>query len=49
MKDNYLAKTMSLKYVNNIPGVRVTMDTSIDKAMNVILRDGTGSISRNVD
>ena len=25
--------------MKNIPGVRVTMDTSIDKAMNVILKD----------
>ena len=28
------------KYVNNIQGVRVTMDISIKKAMNVILKDG---------
>ena len=41
VNDNYLAKVLSLKYVNNIPGVYVTMDSSIEKAMNVILRYGT--------
>ena len=41
MNDNYLAIILSLKYVNNIVGVRVTMDTSIEKAMNVILKYGT--------
>ena len=38
---NDLATIISLKYVNNIPGVRVTMDTSIEKVVNVILKDGT--------
>ena len=41
MNDNYLAIILSLKYVNSIVGVRVTMDTSIEKAMNVILKYGT--------
>ena len=36
-----LATIISLKDVNNIPGVHVTMDTSIEKAMNVIIIDGT--------
>ena len=40
-KDNYLATTISLKDANKIPGMRVTMDASIDKAMNMILRYGT--------
>ena len=35
--------------MNNIPGVRVTMDTSIEKAMNMFIRDGTVSSSSNVD
>ena len=38
---NSLATIIYLKDVNNIPGVSVTMNTSIEKAMNVILRDGT--------
>ena len=41
MNENCLETILSLKDVNNIPGVRVTMDTSIEKATNVILRDGT--------
>ena len=32
---------LSLKYVNNIPGVRVTMYRFIEKSMSLILRDGT--------
>ena len=39
--DNYLPTILSLKYVNNILGVRVTMDTLMKKFMNVILSDGT--------
>ena len=38
---NSLATILSLKYVNKIIGVRVTMDTSIEKAMHVILSDVT--------
>ena len=38
MKDHYLEKNY-LKDVNNISGVVVTMDTLIEKAVNVILRD----------
>ena len=41
VNDNSLVTILSLKYVNNIPGVGVTMYSSIKKAMNVILRDGT--------
>ena len=41
MKNNSLETILSLKYVNNIPGVRVNIDTLIEKAMNVILSDGT--------
>ena len=41
VSNNYLATIISLKDVNNIPGVRVTMYTSIEKDMNVILRGGT--------
>ena len=41
MNNNSLATILSLKDVNNIPGVCVTMDISIEKAMNVIMRDGT--------
>ena len=40
VNENYLATILSLKYVNKIPGLRVTMDTLVDKAMNVILGDG---------
>ena len=36
-----LLTVISFKDVNNIIGVRVTMDTSIEKAMNTILRYGT--------
>ena len=39
--NNYLTTILSLKYANNIPVVRVTMDTLIEKAMNLILGDGT--------
>ena len=39
VNDNYLATMISLKNVNNIVGVRVTMDTLIEKAMRVILSD----------
>ena len=38
VKDHYLEKNY-LKDVNNISGVVVTMDTLIEKAVNVILRD----------
>ena len=41
MNDNSLVKIIPLKYVKNIPGVRVNMDTLIEKAMNVIMRDET--------
>ena len=40
VNENYLATMLSLKYVNKIPGVfSVTMDTSIEKSVNVILKD----------
>ena len=39
MNKNFLAIILSLKFVNNIMGVRVTTDTSIEKAMNVIMGD----------
>ena len=38
---DYLAILLYIKDVNNIPGVRVTMDTLIDKSINVILREVT--------
>ena len=41
VNDNSLESKLSLKYVKNILGVRVTMDTLIEKAMNLILSDGT--------
>ena len=41
VNENFLATTISLKYENNVPGVHVTMDTLIEKAVNVILKDGT--------
>ena len=41
MNENSLATILSLEYVNNIPGVRMNMDASIDKDVNVILRYGT--------
>ena len=41
VNENYLEKLISLKYVNNIPEMRMHMYKSIEKAMNVILRDGT--------
>ena len=37
---NYLATILSLKYVKNISVVCVTMDISIEKAVNVVLRYG---------
>ena len=39
--DNSIASILSLNYVNKIPGVCVTMDTLIEKAMSMIMRDGT--------
>ena len=41
MNENYVATILSLKDVNNISGVRVTMDTSMVKAMKMILSDRT--------
>ena len=41
VNENYLAKILYLKDVNNIPGVRVTTDTSTEKSVQVILSDGT--------
>ena len=41
VNDNFLATILSFKYVSNIAVVRVTMDTSIEKAVNMILSDGT--------
>ena len=41
VNNNSIAKIISLKYVNNIAGMRMTMDTNIEKAMNIILSDGT--------
>ena len=41
MNNISLEKILSLKDTNNIPGMCVPMDTSIDKSMRVILRDGT--------
>ena len=41
VNENYLAKITSLKDVNNIAGVHVTIDTLIEKYMNVILSYGT--------
>ena len=41
VNENSLATILSFKDVNNTLGVRVTMDTSIEKAMNVIMRDVT--------
>ena len=38
VNNNYIAIILSLKYVNNIPGVCVTIDTSIEKTINVIMR-----------
>ena len=37
---NSLETILYLKDVNNISGVSVTMDTLIEKVMNVILSDG---------
>ena len=41
MNYNYLEVILYLKYVNNILGVRVTVDKLIDNYMAVILKDGT--------
>ena len=41
VKKNYLATILSLKYVNNIAGVRVTIDTLVENFMNVTMSDGT--------
>ena len=41
MNNNYTATILSLKYVNNIPGVRMNMDKSTEKAMNIIMSDRT--------
>ena len=41
VNNNYTSITLYLKYVNNIPGVCVNMNKSIEKSMNVILSDGT--------
>ena len=38
---NYLSTILSLKDVKNISGVRVTMYKLIEKAINMILSDGT--------
>ena len=40
VNDNCLGIILSLKYMNNIPHVQVTMETSIYKAVHVILKDG---------
>ena len=48
VNDNSLAIILSLKDVSNNPGVHVTMDTLIDKAMNDIMKDGTVLRSRDV-
>ena len=41
VNNDSLSTMIYFKDVNNITGVRVTMDTSIEKAMNMILRYGT--------
>ena len=41
VNNNYLATILFLKYVNNIPGLQVNMDTSIEKSVNVIMKYGT--------
>ena len=41
VNNNSLAEILSLKDANNIPGVSATMDTSTEKAVNVILKYGT--------
>ena len=38
---DYIETILSFKYITNIPGVRGTMDTSTEKDVNMILRDGT--------
>ena len=40
VNNNSLETILSLKDVNNIPEVFMNMDTSIEKAMHVIARDG---------
>ena len=41
MNDNSPSTIISLKDVRKIPGLSVTIDTSIEKAMNLTLMDGT--------
>ena len=41
VNENCIAQILYLKDVNSIPGVRVTMDTSLEKAMHAITKDGT--------
>ena len=41
VNDNPLAIQNPLNDLNNIPVVHVNMDTSIEKDMNMILKDGT--------
>ena len=41
MSDNSLATIIPLKYTNKILGLRMTMDTSIENYMNVIMKDET--------
>ena len=38
---NSLATILSIKYLDNIVGVRITINKSIEKSMNVILTDQT--------
>ena len=40
VNENSIAKILSLKDVNNIPEVRVTMDTSIETSLHVVLDNG---------
>ena len=41
VKNIFLVTILSLKYTNKTLGVCVTMDTSIEKAMSMIMKDGT--------
>ena len=41
LRNIFLVTILSIKYTNKNSGVRVTMDTSIEKAMSVIMKDGT--------
>ena len=41
MNDNSIETIISLKYVNKISGVCVTIYISMEKEMNLILRNGT--------